>query len=211
MKIMTDNRHSTAHDDIAYMRAMAQEGRQAPLLNGPIMVAAGLIFGVANLAQWAIVSGLVVVDPIVMLWVWLTAGVAFSIALFFLIRRASRKPGFGSTGNRAVGAAWSALGFGIFVMWLSLMAVGFTSRNWELMWAMPSIVATTYGTAWMVSSAFSSQRWMTVVGLISYAGAIACGALIGNPAIYLVFSALMVLTGLVPGLALMREEPAEVI
>ncbi|WP_417232813.1 hypothetical protein [Brevundimonas sp.] len=208
---MTDNHHSTAQDDIAYMRAMAQEGRQAPLLNGPILVAAGLIFGVANLVQWAIVSDRIVVDPVVMLWVWLTAGVVFTGALIVLIRRASRKPGYGSTGNKAVGAAWSALGFGIFVMWLSLMAVGFSSGNWELMWAMPSIVATTYGTAWMVSSAFSSQRWMTLVGLVSYAGAIACGALIGNPAIYLVFSSLMVLTGLVPGLALMRQEPAEVI
>jgi len=208
---MTDNSHSAARDDIAYMRSMAQAGQQAPLLNGPIMVAAGLIFGAANLAQWVIVSDLVAVEPIVMLWVWLTAGAAFSVALFFLIRRASRKPGYGSTGNKAVGAAWSALGFGIFVMWLSLMAVGFSSGNWELMWAMPSIVATTYGTAWMVSAAFSSQRWMTVVGLISYAGAIACGALIGNPDIYLVFSVLMVLTGLVPGLALMRQEPAEVV
>ena len=208
---MTDNHHSAAHDDIAYMRAMAQAGRQAPLLNGPIMVAAGLIFGTANLAQWAIVSDLVVVAPIAQLWVWLAAGAVFSIALFFLIRRANRKPGAGSTGNKAVGAAWSALGFGIFVMWISLMAVGFTSGDWALMWAMPSIVATTYGTAWMISAAFSSQRWMTLVGLISYAGAIACGALIGNPAIYLVFSVLMVLTGLVPGLALMRQEPAEVI
>tara|TARA_R110002124_G_scaffold58552_1_gene163049 strand:+ start:3696 stop:4331 length:636 start_codon:yes stop_codon:yes gene_type:complete len=208
--IMTDNPHSTAHDDIAYMRAMAQEGRQAPLLNGPIMVAAGLIFGAANLVQWTIVSGLWVVEPMVMLWVWLTAGAAFSVALFFLVRRANRKPGAGSTGNKAVGAAWCALGFGIFVMWLSLMAVGFTSGNWEMMWAMPSIVATTYGTAWMVSSAFSTQRWMTVVGLVAYAGAIACGALIGNPAIYLVFAVLMVLTGLVPGLVMMRQEPAEV-
>lgn len=208
---MTDNQHTTARDDIAYMRAMAQEGRQAPLLNGPIMVAAGLIFGVANLVQWAIVSDFVVVAPIVMLWVWLTAGAAFSAALVFLTRRASRKPGYGSTGNKAVGAAWSALGFGIFVMWLSLMAVGFASGNWDMMWAMPSIVATTYGTAWIISAAFSSQRWMTLVGLISYAGAIACGALIGNPAIYLVFSVLMVLTGLIPGLALTRQEPAEVI
>jgi hypothetical protein len=47
--------------------------------------------------------------------------------------------------------------------------------------------------------------------LISYAGAIACGALIGNPAIYLVFFVLMILTGLLPGLALMRQEPAGVV
>lgn len=203
--------NSALEDDIAYMRAMAQEGREAPLLNGPIMIAAGLIFGAANFVQWAIVSGTLAVDPMVSLWVWLAAGAVFAIALFALIRRASHKPGYGSTGNKAVGAAWSALGFGIFVMWLSFMAVGFSSGDWQMMWAMPSVVAATYGTAWMVSSAFSRQRWMTVVGLIAYAGAIACGALIGDPAIYLVFSVLMLATGLVPGVILARQEPAEVV
>lgn len=208
---MTNDRYQAVQDDIAYMRAMAQEGREAPLLNGPIMVAAGLIFGAANLVQWAIVSGTLAVEPMVSLWVWIGAGAAFGLALFALIRRASRKPGCGSIGNKAVGAAWSGLGFGIFVMWLSFLAVGFSTGNWEMMWAMPSVVATTYGTAWIVSAAFSRQRWMTVIGLVAYAGAIACGYLIGDPAIYLVFTALMLLTGLVPGVILTRQEPAEVV
>lgn len=195
--------------DIAWMRRLAEEGREAPLLNGPIMVAAGLIFGAANGVQWAIQSGMLDVDPMAQLWVWLGAGAVFAVALFLLIRRASRKPGYGSHGNKAVGAAWSGIGFGIFVMWLSLMAVGFRSGDWTMMWAMPSVVATAYGSAWIVSGAMSGQRWMTATGLLAYAGAIVFGALIGDPVIYLAFTAFMVVTALVPGLALMRQEPAE--
>jgi len=195
--------------DIAWMRRLAEEGRDAPLLNGPIMVAAGVIFGAANGLQWAIQARVLVVDPMVQLWVWLGAGAVFAVALFLLIRRASRKPGYGSYGNKAVGAAWSGLGFGIFVMWLSLMAVGFRTGDWTMMWAMPSVVATAYGSAWIVSGAMAGRRWMTATGLLAYAGAVLFGALIGNVALYLAFAAFMVATALVPGLVLMRQEPAE--
>ncbi len=195
--------------DIAWMRRLAEEGRDAPLLNGPVMVAAGLIFGVANALQWAIQAGVAPVEPEVQLWLWLAASAVFAVALFLLIRRASRKPGFGSHGNKAVGAAWSGIGFGIFVMWLSLMAVGFRSGDWTMMWAMPSVVATAYGSAWIVSGAMAGRRWMTLIGLLAYAGAVVFGALVGDPVIYLAFTAFMVLTALLPGLALMRQEPAE--
>lgn len=205
---MTHDTDNTA-DDIAWMRQLAEEGRNAPLLNGPILIAAGLIFGVANLSQWMIQTDVLTVDPMAPLWLWLGAGAIFAVALFILIRRASRKPGYGSHGNKAVGAAWSGLGFGIFVMWLSFLAVGFSSGDWSMMWAMPSIVATAYGSAWLVSGAMSGQRWMTVIALISYAGAVTCGALIGNPAIYLVITALMFATALIPGLALVRQEPIQ--
>ncbi|WP_298745746.1 hypothetical protein [uncultured Brevundimonas sp.] len=194
--------------DIAWMRKLAEEGRDAPLLNGPVLVAAAVIFGSANFIQWAIQSGALVVDPMVQLWVWLGAGVLFAIALTLLIRRASRKPGYGSRANKAVGVAWSGLGFGIFVMWLSLMAVGFRTGDWTMMWAMPSIVATAYGSAWMASAAVSGRRWMTATGLLSYGGAVLFGALVGDTNIYLAFAALMVATALLPGLVLMRQEPA---
>ena len=42
---MTRDQMQSVHDDIAYMKALAQEGRQAPLLGGFILISAGLIFG----------------------------------------------------------------------------------------------------------------------------------------------------------------------
>ena len=74
-------------DDIAYMRSLAHEGRHAPLLAGPILVTAGIVFGTTSLIQWAIQSGLVRLNPWSQLWVWIVAGVVFAIALTVLIGR----------------------------------------------------------------------------------------------------------------------------
>ena len=208
---MTDDQTQSLHDDIAYMRAMAQEGRNAPLLSGPIMVAAGIIFGTASLVQWAIQTGMVDVSPWAQLWVWLAAGAAFTVALMLLIRRQNSKPGARSAGNKAVGAAWSGVGFGIFAMWAAFMAAGVTTGNWEMMRVMPIVVFAAYGSAWFVAGTMVGVKWMNWIALLSYAGAVLLGLFSTSVHLLLVYAGLMVFVALLPGLALMRQEPSEVI
>ena len=208
---MTDDHSKSIHDDIAYMRGLADEGRHAPLLSGPVMVAAGVIFGLASLGQWAIVTEVLVVDPMAQLWLWLAAGGAFAVALTLLIRRQQAKPGFYSPGNKAVGAAWTAVGFGIFAMWVAFMAVGFSSGDWTLMRAMPIVVFAAYGSAWMVAGEMSDAGWMKGVALLAYGGAVLLGVFADSTWGYLVFAGLMVFVALLPGLALMRQEPSDVV
>lgn len=208
---MTDDQTQSLHDDIAYMRAMAQEGRNAPLLSGPIMVAAGIIFGTASLVQWAIQTGMVDVSPWAQLWVWLAAGAAFTVALMLLIRRQNSKPGARSAGNKAVGAAWSGVGFGIFAMWAAFMAAGVTTGNWEMMRVMPIVVFAAYGSAWFVAGTMAGVKWMNWIALLSYAGAVLLGLFSTSVHLLLVYAGLMVFVALLPGLALMRQEPSEVI
>lgn len=207
---MTDDPMQTVRDDIAYVRSVAQEGRQAPLLNGPFLVAASVIFGIANLGQWALLTQGWDVSPWAPVWLWVGAGVVFAIALNALIRQASRKPGYSTLANKAVGAAWSAVGYGIFAMWAAFMAVGLISGDWTMMWAMPSLVFAAYGSAWMVAGVMADRAWMKAVAALAYGGAVLLGAFIDNTAIYLVFAVLIVAVALVPGLHLMRQEPAEV-
>lgn len=208
---MTEDHLQSVREDIAYMRAMAEEGRHAPLLNGPIMVAAAVIFGGASIGQWAIQSGVLDVSPWAQLWLWVGSGVLFAVALTTLIRRAKRKPGFGSAGNTAVGVAWSGVGFAIFAIWLSMTAIGLTTGDWGPMRLMPSVVFAAYGTAWLVAAAMSGLKWMNLIALLSYAGAVAMGLVSLQPEGYLVFAALLVCVALVPGLVLMRQEPTEVV
>jgi hypothetical protein len=198
-------------DDIAYMRALAHEGRHAPLLAGPVLVTAAVVFGIANLGQWALLSGVIQASPWAPVWLWLGAGAVFGLALLVLVRRMKGKPGFNSSGNRAVGAAWSAVGYGIFVTWLGLMAMGLKSGDWSAMMAMPTIVFVAYGSAWMIAGQMTRLRWMTVTGLLSYAGAIVVGWFAGDTTMYLVFTAVIFAVALVPGLILMRQEPSEVV
>jgi len=208
---MTDDQTQSLHDDIAYMRAMAQEGRNAPLLSGPIMVAAGIIFGTASLAQWSIQTGIVDVSPWAQLWVWVASGAAFGVALSVLIRRLNTKPGARSAGNKAVGAAWTGVGFGIFAMWAAFMAVGLTSGSWEMMRAMPIVVFAAYGSAWFVGGTMAGVKWMNWVAMLSYAGAVLLGVFSTSPHLLLIYAVMLVLVALLPRLALMRQEPAEVV
>lgn len=196
-------------EDLAYIRSLADEGRNAPPLNGPILIAASLVFGSATLGHWAIVSGLLAVDPMALLWVWLAAGAVFAAALFVLIRRMKSRPGYNHIRNEAVGAAWSGAGFTIFSIWLGLVAMGLTTGDWTSMRIMPSLVCAAYGTGWLVAAAMSGRKWMNTVAITSYAGAAVLGLVSHLSLVMLVFLAIMICVALIPGIVLTRGEPRE--
>ncbi len=198
-------------DDIAYLRGLAHEGRQAPLLAGPILVTAGVIFGSTSLIQWAIQSGVLRLNPWSQLWIWVVAGAVFAIALTVLIGRIKTKPGVRSAGNKAVGAAWQAVGYGIFVTWLALVAMALKTGNGSWMAVMPTAVLVAYGSAWMIAAAMTRTRWMSMTALAAYVGAVAVAWFVGSPLIYLAYAAVLFAVALVPGLILMRQEPAEIV
>jgi len=197
--------------DIAYIRALAEEGRTAPPLNGPIMIAAGVIFGAAAVAQWAIQAEVVNVSPWAQLWVWVGAGALFAVALTVLINRMKSKPGYGHVRNEAVGEAWFGVGMVIFTVWLGLMAMGFTTGDWTAMRIMPSLVFAAYGSAWMVAGAMGRTGWLKGVAVLSYAGAVLLGAVSHLTIGYLVFAGLLMLVAVIPGVILTRQEPAEIV
>ncbi len=197
----------TTAADIAFIRDLAQQGRNTAPLNGPFLIAASLIFGTANLGQWALLSGRFDVSPWAPVWLWIGSGVVFGLSLIVLSRRVEAKPGANTLINKAIGASWSAVGFGIFAMWLALMAVGLVSGDWTMMWAMPSLVFAAYGSAWFVAGEMTGRGWMKWIALLSYAGAALLGAFIDNPAIYLAFTVLIVVVALIPGIVLTRQEP----
>ena len=47
---MTDQ--NAIRDDIAFMRALAEQGQRGPLIGGAIMLAGGGLFGTASLIIW---------------------------------------------------------------------------------------------------------------------------------------------------------------
>ena len=77
-------------DDIAYMRALAHEGRHAPLLAGPILVTAAIVFGAATLLQWLLQVETLKLSPWAPLWLWIGAGVIFGGILSVLLARMNR-------------------------------------------------------------------------------------------------------------------------
>jgi hypothetical protein len=205
---MTEDNMQVLRDDIAFMRDLAYDGSSAPLLFGGVMVAAGLIFGIASIGHWLIASGVLQLPPWWLLANWLTAAGVFGVACAWLVRRAGARPGSRSGANRATGAAWSGVGFAIFASWTGLAAMGVVTRDWRMMNAFPVLILALYGAAWFVAGEMSRQGWIKLVALAAFVGAVVVGALATSPHLMLAYAAWLVLVAVVPGIVLMRREPA---
>lgn len=208
---MTDDQIRSLRDDITYMKALADEGSRGPLLGGSILVAAGAIFAVASVIEWAIATDLLAVDPIAHAVNWLTAMALFTLALVVLIRRQKGRPGQMSPSNRAFANAWMGVGLAIFSLAISLTVVAFRAQSELPLLVYPSLIVALYGSGWAVSAAMSGQRWLWALAIGGWAAAPVLAFFTGDPVQYLVYAACLVLLALIPGIVLMRQEPSDVV
>ena len=204
---MTEQMQSI-HDDIAFMKAMAQEGRRAPPLGGAILMASGLIWALTSLAAWGVMTRVLALPMYWASLVWLVGMAAFFIALALLIRRHQGKPGHGAVNNRVMRVVWSAGGWSIFVFILALAAASWTLHTVVFTVLIAPFVLTAYGVGWIVAGCFNDGRWMKWVGVASFLTAILLGFLAGSNAELLVYTAALLLLMALPGYLLLRQEPS---
>ena len=202
---------TSPQDDIAYIRALAEEGRNTPVLGGGVLIVAGTVFGIASLIHYGIDSGLIAAEPVVYNYVWLGALVLFFIGLIGLKSKIRSKPGARSAVTRAVGAGWMGVGLGIFTMALSMAILSYKLQSEVPVFLFPSLIFALYGAGWAVSATMSGHKWQWWLAIGGWVGAPAIASLIGTPVLWLGYAAGLVLLALIPGLILVRQEPAEVI
>ena len=194
-------------DDLAFLRAMAEDGRRTPLLGGSLLAAAGACYGLASLVQWLILTRVIPVQPMSVLGVWALAGILHVALMWMLIRRLAAKPGANSSANRASSDAWTAVGIGCFVLMTAVGVASWKARTGLLIGFAPSIILVLYGAAWWVAASVSKLVWLRLVALASFATAIAMGLLIGSTHVWLAYTGALFMLAFLPGLALMRREP----
>lgn len=198
-------------DDLAYLRALAAEGRQAPLAGGGILAAAGGIFGFASLVHWAVAAGILHIPNWAFLAVWLGATAAFLIALFVLKGRMKSKPGAQSSTNRAAGSAWMGVGLACFTLFIAFYVAAWRTQDWQIMNLFAPVILSLYGAAWTVAAKMTRRTWIWGLALGSFAAAVLSASLIGRSEQYLVYAVSLILLAFVPGVVAMRAEPSEVV
>lgn len=208
---MTRDQVQSVHDDIAYMKALAQEGRRTPLLGGRILISAGLIFGLASVVAYGIDSGILAVPPVAYAVLWGGALLAFFAILIWQIRQTDRKPGAQSVANRAAGVGWMGVGLAIFVMSLAMSVVSWKMQSDVAFMLFPSLIFALYGSGWAVSATMSDQKWQWRLAIACWIAAPLIALLTGSPLMWLGYAAGLFLFALVPGVLLVRQEPSEVI
>ncbi len=198
-------------DDIAFMRALAQDGQTAPPLGGAIMVLAGAVFGLGSIAQWAVLSGLLRLSGMAVMGMWIATMVVFMVGLFVLKGRMGSKPGVHSPSNKASGAVWQGIGWAIFAAFFALAVATWRTHDILLISFAPTVILLFYGVGWGLSGVMSGQRWMRYTAWGSFVAAVALAFLVGNPAQYLAYAACLFLLAVVPGIVQMRQEPSDIV
>lgn len=203
---MTDTRDDVS--DIAWMRALAEEGARAPIRGTSILMAAGLIYGVSSLLHWAFISDLLPGDETGTGWIWLAATALFLGVNAVIAWRLRGQAGTRTVANRAIATAWVGVGWGIFTLFASVaiaeLRLGSAQEGYAILWLVPSIILVFYGVGWAVTAAMAKARplWWLAIG--SFVAAPGLAAFAGSNDQYLAYAAALLGLMALPGFLLMR-------
>jgi hypothetical protein len=189
--------------DVAYLRELAEAGRQAPPDGGPYLVAGGGWFALASLAIGAGDAGLIPASPSLPGVAMLVAFAGFAVSMALLMRRDRGK--VQNDANRFVGAAWSAVGISIFFFWVAVMIVAARTGEGFIMNTISLMVLAAYGAAWRLAGEVFGKGLSNAVTGLCFASMLVVAMAIGTPWMWLAYAAALVLCAVLPGLALMRK------
>jgi len=201
--------NDTVKDDIAYMRTLAEHGRKGPIFGGTFLAAAGIVFGIACLVQWAAINGRLAISDRQMHWIWTGAYVVFAViwlALWFRLR-GRRRAVAPNASNAVFGVAWIVNAVGLLAAYGTTTIAASITKTPELLYAFIPMIFIFYGIAWGLSAVMARRRWMYLPAAASFGFAFAVAALTGNPAELAVVGVAIVILLTPPGLKLMVEEP----
>jgi len=195
--------------DLAYLRSVAESGQQAPSLAGRYFLWWGGLAAPALLAHWAIITGLAGIAPHLVGFVWMAYGIVGMTGMFVLRRALRDKPGAGAVNNRGEAAVWNGVMWLIAAYAIGAVAAMIAGRGDMILFdTIPLVAFGGYGVSFWVSSSLGGPRWMRPMAIIAW---LACGAgvfLVGTPALYLYSAAAVGILALLPGIVLVRGEPA---
>jgi hypothetical protein len=203
-------------DELAYVRSLAEEGRNAPLVGGVIYVIWGGLIGAAALVQYASLAGVISLEGALGWAPWFAAfALGWTLSLF-AGRRANAKPGARTVGNRTASSAWFAVGLFISGFWITLflvhdryVAVGVP--DYFLFSLMFPIAFGLYGVAFFASATAARLDWLRWFALAAWGFSFATMFLLNNSLQMLVAAIGTLVCALLPGVILMRREPSDIV
>ena len=196
-----------SHEDLAYVRQLAESGERAPLNGGRFMAWWGLLIAIAWTAQHFAVNGAIGDGGIIFGIIWGSFGIAGGLGQFVLARSMPTKAGEGSAGNRAAHSVWAAGACAIGSMVLGVIALAASGIGFQVFdWIVPVAFAV-YACALIVTGSLARERIAITAGYGAVAMIGLYTAFILHPDRYLIAAAGGAVTVLLPGVLLMLSEP----
>ncbi len=198
--------------DLSYARALAEEGRHAPLLGGAYLLLWGVLSTIAFIGQWTLLAGhapLLNGAAFAILWGGFAAlGV---IGTILLARRTSKQPGLTSVSVRAEIAVWDGVR-------LALTAIAFGAIGRMMLTGdteAPNIIFgaafALYGAALFAVAVLSEQKWLHGFGALAIAIAFALCLFANEAWAYLIAAGGSLVVLAAPGVLLLKREPSALV
>lgn len=199
----------TFSNDLAYVRDLAEAGHNAPLLGGRFLTWWGGLMTVAYVGHFLMATNALGIGP-ESLWVWWIGITALGgIGQFVLQHFTRSKPGVSSTGNRVQSIVWMSVGFVLFAFFMGVIGrILFFDGGYEgFYWSVPMVIGL-YGLGQFVTGLIAGNGALKFAGIAAFAGTTAAAILSDTEYVWLVGAGVALLAVCVPGLMLMRREPA---
>ncbi|MCW5731614.1 MAG: hypothetical protein KIT20_12710, partial [Alphaproteobacteria bacterium] len=147
--------------DLAFVRTLAEEGREAPLLGG----AHCIFWGLLTAGAFAIHGYLMISAPPegngpAFALLWGAFGILSTIGGFLLRRRVCTLPGLASIGVQAERRIWSAAGAGLFMVALGAIARMLLEQDYNAPNIIPGVGFAFYGAALLATAHLSRHVWL---------------------------------------------------
>jgi hypothetical protein len=198
---------NSLHEDISYMRQLAESGRNGPILGGVFLAAAGVVFSAACAISWSVRQGLVPIKGWNELYLWLGAfGVFAAFWVVMFARMMSRRRPVASASNSTFGTIWGACGIGVMVVFATTELIASRLNAPIILNGYVPVIYAFYGTAWFASAALAKRAWMFFAGAGSFIFAFVIALLAENNLQTLAMGAGLLLLLTLPGLKLMMGE-----
>ncbi len=196
----------TARDDLAFMRAVVQDGASGMTAAlGESYFAGGLIYGLQCLVQCSSALGLPAIPAAWQPAAGIGPTLIFCVALTAIILR-HRKDGQGGFVGRAVGAAFACLSVSNLALIVVIGSLAIARHSIEIWLLYPCSVFVMQGASWLIAYALRQRLWLLAVGLGWYAAAVALALSItvSITLFGLIAGVSLVLLMAAPGAAIMR-------
>lgn len=201
-------------EDLARLRAIAEEGRRSPLLGGRYLIVWGALIALAALINWAMVTGLLDWPPYALAISWFGLMAAGWVVSTLFGRGQAQRPGPMTTGNKVEYTVWMTLGLFLGALAASIflyMQLGDPATLDERagFFAMMAPVGFgTYAIALNASAVAGDEpRLKPFVGL-SIAFAVATVLMLGQGIQLLTMAAGLIAVSVIPGAMLVAAEKA---
>lgn len=199
---------SELNKDLAFLRTVAEAGRDAPYIGGREMVGYGGLTALAFLGHWSIEAFEMSrwAYPIL----WIGYGGVMGIMGSVMRGKAATTPGAGAYVNRVDSAVWASVSIAIVVFVLGTLAHMVAAKDPKVVnWILP-VAFSLYGAALYTSGKIGNVLLLLVAAFLSFASAFGAALLVDDPNIYLYASIAIIVAIVLPGMMLASNKPKSV-